>query len=55
MTVNAETAIDAKRVCEFYTGDIKDISTDQDRKEEKFEIENIKCTVNESYECVEVI
>jgi len=54
VTVNAETPKEAKRVCEFYTGDIQDISTDVDRQKEKFEIENIDCTVNETFECIEM-
>ncbi|OFY94010.1 MAG: hypothetical protein A3K10_18035 [Bacteroidetes bacterium RIFCSPLOWO2_12_FULL_31_6] len=54
VTVDAETSDDAKRVCEFYTGDIDDISTKYDRIKENFEIENIECTVNETYEYVEL-
>jgi len=54
VTVNAETLKEAKRVCEFYTGDIQDISTDIDRQKGKFEIKNIDCTVNETFECIKM-
>ncbi|PIP54709.1 MAG: hypothetical protein COX07_03830 [Bacteroidetes bacterium CG23_combo_of_CG06-09_8_20_14_all_32_9] len=54
ITVNAETSGEAKRVCEFYTGNIQDISTDVDRQKEKFEIENMECTLNETFECIEI-
>lgn len=54
VTVNAETSQSAKRICEFYTSDIQDISTEEDSVKEKFEIENIECLVNETYECIEI-
>jgi hypothetical protein len=54
VTVNAETSKEAKRVSEFYTSNIQDISTDVDRRKEKFEIENIDCTLNETFECTEI-
>lgn len=54
VTVNAETLKNAKRVCEFYTSDSQDISTDDDRVRENFEIENIECTINETFECIEM-
>ncbi|MCE1165673.1 MAG: hypothetical protein LWX07_09760 [Bacteroidetes bacterium] len=37
----------AKRLSEYYTGDIKDLSTPRDRKARRFKILEIKCTVNE--------
>lgn len=48
VTVRAKTQEDAMHVAEFYTGDIQDISIDQDRKEYNFAIEEIECTANES-------
>ena len=54
VTVNAVTSKEAKRVCVFYTSNIQDISTDVDRQNEKFEIENIECTLNETFECNEI-
>jgi len=54
VTVNASTKEHARRVCEFYTNDIQDISTVENREKEKFLIENIECTVNESFDCHEI-
>jgi len=54
LTVRAKTKAKARRVCEFYTDDIQDISTLEDRKKEKFQIENIKCTVNETFDCQKI-
>jgi len=48
VTVNAKTKEQARNVCEFYTNDIQDISTAENRENEKFLIENIECTVNEA-------
>lgn len=49
VTINAETVQDAIHFAEFYTGDIQDISTDEDRRSERFFIEEIECTVNEAF------
>ena len=54
VTVSAKTKKQARRVCEFYTNDIQDISTIENRKKEKFLIENIECTVNETFDCREI-
>lgn len=54
VTIDALTAEDAQRICEFYTSDIQDISTVDDRQNETFEITDIKCTLNETYECYEI-
>lgn len=54
VTVNAETKEKAKRFAEFYTGDIKDISTDEDRKKSIFSIEEIDSRMNESLEAEEI-
>lgn len=54
ITVSAETKEQARRLCEFYTNDIQDISTIENREEEKFLIEDIECTVNETFDCHEI-
>lgn len=54
VSVNAKTKKQARRVCEFYTNDIQDISTIENREKEEFLIENIECTVNETFDCSEV-
>ncbi len=45
--IEAESAESAVRLAEFCTGDIKDISTENDRKSRRFKILEIECTVNE--------
>ncbi len=52
--VSAETEEQARRICEFYTNNIKDISTKENRIKEKFLIENIECTINEAFDSMEV-
>jgi len=54
VTVRARTKEQARRVCEFYTNDIQDISTKENREKEKFLIKNIGCTVNETFDCCEI-
>lgn len=54
VSVSAKTKEQARRVCEFYTNDIRDISTIEDREKDDFLIENIKCTVNETFDCHEI-
>ncbi|MBI3815651.1 MAG: hypothetical protein HY279_14435 [Nitrospinae bacterium] len=55
VTVRAKTKEQARRVCEFYTNnDIQDISTIENRKKEKFLIENIECTINDTFDCYEI-
>ena len=54
VTVNVETKEKAKRFAEFYTGDIKDISTDENRRKSNFSIEKIDSTMNESLEAEEI-
>ena len=54
VTVSAKTKKQARRVCEFYTNDIQNISTIANREKEKFLIENIECTVNETFDCQEI-
>lgn len=52
--VSAKTKEQARRVCELYTNDIQDISAIENREKEKFLIENIECTVNETFDCREI-
>lgn len=54
VSVSAKTKEQARRVCEFYTNDIQDISAIEDRKKEKFLIKDIECTVNETFDCQEI-
>ena len=54
LTIKAKTAHKARLLSSFYTGDIQDISDSEDRRNEKFEIENIDCVLNEAYECIEL-
>ena len=54
VTVNAETKEQARRACEFYTNDIQDVSTLENREKGEFLIKNIECTVNETFDCREI-
>ncbi len=50
VTINAKNEQDARHLAEFYTGDIEDISTIQDRQKDDFLIEEIECTINEAFD-----
>jgi hypothetical protein len=52
--IKAENTTKAKQLAEFYTGDIADISTDQDRKNYGFEIGQMICGMNEAFEVKEI-
>jgi len=54
ITVKANTEEQARRTCEFYTSDIQDISTIEDKGKENFYIENIECSMNETFNCQEI-
>ena len=54
VTINAKTEEQAKRIAEFYTGDIQDISTKEDRGKFNFAIDEIVCGINESFEAKEI-
>lgn len=54
VTIKAGSAQKAKRLAEFYTDDIKDISAQEDRKKFNFSIEKIECGMNESLEAEEM-
>lgn len=53
--IKAENEDKAKEYAELFTGDIHDISTVEDRKKFKFEIEDIDCKINESFEAKELL
>jgi len=52
--IKAADEKDAREYSEFFTGDIQDISTIEDRLKFNFEIENIDCNINETFEVQEV-
>ena len=53
--IKAEDKEKARFLCEFFTGDSKDLSTDEMREEFNFEIEDMRCTVNETFDVEEVV
>lgn len=53
--IKAEDKNKAKEFTELFTGDVKDISSVDDRKKFRFEIEDIDCKVNEAFECKEIL
>ncbi len=44
----------AKGFAEFYTSNVEDISTKEDRKKDNFSIDKIECKINESLEAEEI-
>lgn len=54
VSVSAKTKEQARRVCEFYTSNSHDISTSENRKKDKFQIIDIECTVNDTFDCEEI-
>jgi len=55
VTVEAQNATRARYCAEFYTGDISDISIDEDKKQHGFKIKEIECVVNDGFEAKEII
>lgn len=53
--IKTEDEDKAKEFAELFTGDIQDISSADDRKKFVFEIEDIDCKVNESFESKEIL
>lgn len=53
VTIKAEDEYNAKRFSEYFLGDCKDLSSQKDRKEKNFRIENIEMVYNESNEIIE--
>lgn len=48
--VKADNLSDAKHFTEFFTGDIIDISSKEDKEKYNFSIEKIECTANEAFD-----
>lgn len=53
VNIKAENEFTARELSEFFTSDITDISTEKDRLNFNFKIENIECKLNETYEVIE--
>uniref|UniRef100_A0A7V0Z6C9 Uncharacterized protein n=1 Tax=candidate division WOR-3 bacterium TaxID=2052148 RepID=A0A7V0Z6C9_UNCW3 len=53
--IKAEDKEKAKEYAELFTGDIKDISTENYRKKLSFKIVNIDCRVNQAFGAKEII
>ncbi len=51
ISIAAEDEDKAKRLAEFFTGDIQDISTEEERLAERFLIKEIECQINEAIDC----
>ena len=51
--INAENKDDAKRLAEYFTGDVSDISDEKHRAEYNFNIEEIECVMNEAFDVEE--
>lgn len=54
ISINAEDEMKAREFSEYYTSNISDISTYEDRTKFNFEIDEIDCKVNETYEVLEI-
>lgn len=54
IAVKADSPQKAREIAEFYTDDIKDISTNEDRKRFNFSIEEVECGMNESLDVEEI-
>lgn len=48
--IKAVNEEEARKYCEFFTGDIQDISSLEDREKFNFKIEKIDCRMNETFE-----
>lgn len=55
VTINAKSKEQAKGFAEFYTSDIQDISSENEKLQNQFLIKEIECTVNEAFECEKII
>jgi len=44
----------AKRLAEFYTSNIQDVSTEKERLAENFSIKEIECQTNDAIDCNEI-
>ncbi|CAN5417547.1 hypothetical protein BH18ACI1_BH18ACI1_11160 [soil metagenome] len=54
INIVAENEENAKRLAEFYTSDIRDISTESEHITEKFSIREIECQTNDAFDCKEI-
>jgi hypothetical protein len=54
VVIIAQDEEQAKRLVEFYTNDIQDISTEKERLAENFSIKEIECQTNDSIDCSEI-
>jgi hypothetical protein len=54
VNIVADDKEQAKRLVEFYTGDIQDILTEKERLAENFSIKEIECQTNDSIDCNEI-
>ncbi len=52
--IKVENSNFAKEFSQIYTSDIIDLSTEQERENYKFKIEDIDCKINEVFEIQEV-
>ena len=52
--IEAENSYLAKEFSQFYTSDIIDLSSKQEREKNNFSIENIDCKINEVFEVIEI-
>ena len=52
--INAKNENEAREFCELFTGDIQDISTSEDKECLNFEIKDIECKMNQTYEVDEI-
>ncbi len=52
--IKAENADFARDFSQLYTSNITDLSTKQDRENQKFKIEDIDCKINDVFEIQEV-
>lgn len=48
VSINAEDEDQAQRFAEYYLGDSSDLSTEKERREKNFSIENIEMIYNEA-------
>jgi hypothetical protein len=48
LTIDANSIEEAKGFATFFTGDVQDISDENEQEHFNFKIQKIKCTVNEA-------
>ena len=53
VVVSAKSENEAKELAEYYIGGEKDLSTEKDRREHKFNIEQIEMTTNDAIDVEE--